>query len=68
MEVADDQVTAVKLSETDSKPLTWREVEVEVKSSDPEAAELLGTVGKVLREAGARPSASGSKLARLLQS
>jgi inorganic triphosphatase YgiF len=68
VEVADDQVTAVKLSETDSKPLTWREVEVEVKSSDPKAAELLGTVGKVLREAGARPSASGSKLARLLQS
>ena len=68
VEVADDQVTAVKLSETDSTPLTWREVEVEVKSSDPEAAELLGTVGKVLREAGARPSASSSKLARLLQS
>jgi len=68
VEVADDQVTAVKLSETDSKPRTWREVEVEVKSADPEAAELLGTVGKVLREAGARPSASGSKLARLLQS
>ena len=62
MEVADDQVTAVKLSETDSTPMTWREVEVEVKSSDPEATELLGTVGKVLREAGARPSASGSKL------
>jgi inorganic triphosphatase YgiF len=68
VEVADDQVTAVKLSETDSTPLTWREVEVEVKSSGPEAAALLGTVGKVLREAGARPSASGSKLARLLQS
>ena len=68
VEVADDQVTAVKLSETDSTPLTWREVEVEVKSSDPEATELLETVGKVLREAGARPSASGSKLARLLQS
>jgi len=68
VELADDQVTAVKLSETDSTPLTWREVEVEVKSSDPAAAELLGTVGKVLREAGARPSASGSKLARLLQS
>ena len=68
VEVADDQVTAVKLSETGSKPLTWREVEVEVKSSGPEAAALLGTVGKVLREAGARPSASGSKLARLLQS
>ena len=68
VEVADDQVTAIKLSQADSKPLTWREVEVEVKSSDPEAAALLGTVGKVLREAGARPSASGSKLARLLQS
>jgi inorganic triphosphatase YgiF len=68
VEVADDQVTAIKLSQADSKPLTWREVEVEIKSSDPEAAALLGTVGKVLREAGARPSASGSKLARLLQS
>jgi inorganic triphosphatase YgiF len=68
VEVADDQVTAIKLSQADSKPLTWREVEVEVKSSDPEAAALLGRVGKVLREAGARPSASGSKLARLLQS
>jgi hypothetical protein len=27
---------------------------------------MLETVGKVLREAGARPSASGSKLARVL--
>jgi hypothetical protein len=31
-----------------------------------EATALLETVGKVLREAGARPSASGSKLARVL--
>jgi inorganic triphosphatase YgiF len=66
VEVADDQVTAVKFGETDSEPLTWREVEVEVKSSDPEATALLKTVGQVLREAGARPSASGSKLARVL--
>ena len=66
VEVADDQVTAVRFGETDSKPLTWREIEVEVKSSDPEAVALLEAVGKVLREAGARPSASGSKLARVL--
>ncbi len=66
VEVADDQVTAVKFGETNSEPLTWREIEVEVKSSDPEAVALLETVGKVLREAGGRPSASGSKLARVL--
>ena len=32
----------------------------------PGAAAMLETVGTVLREAGARPSASGSKLARVL--
>ena len=63
-EVADDRVTAVRFGETDSEPMTWREIEVEAKS--PDAADLLATIGKALREAGARPSASGSKLARVL--
>ena len=63
-EVADDRVTAVRFGEKDSEPMTWREIEVEAKSSD--AAELLERIGRALREAGARPSASGSKLARAL--
>ena len=63
-EVADDRVTAIRFGETDSEPMTWREIEVEAKS--PDATDLLETVGKALREAGARPSASGSKLARVL--
>ena len=63
-EVADDRVTAVRFGETDSEPMTWREIEVEAKS--PDAADLLATIGNALREAGARPSASGSKLARVL--
>jgi hypothetical protein len=46
--------------------MTWREIEVELKSSDPGAAGLLESVGVALREAGAKPSASGSKLARVL--
>jgi len=64
VEVADDRVTALRFDETDSEPMTWREIEVEVKS--PDSADLLETIGKVLREAGARPSASESKLARVL--
>jgi len=64
VEVADDRVTAIRFDETDGEPMTWREIEVEVKS--PDAADLLETIGKALREAGARPSASGSKLARVL--
>jgi hypothetical protein len=46
--------------------MTWREIEVEVLSPGSGAAAMLDTVGTVLREAGARPSASGSKLARVL--
>jgi len=64
VEVADDRVTAIRFDETDGEPMTWREIEVEVKS--PDSADLLETIGKALREAGARPSASGSKLARVL--
>jgi len=63
-EVADDRVTAIRFGETDSRPMSWREIEVEAKS--PDATDLLETIGKALREAGARPSASGSKLARVL--
>ncbi|HMH38161.1 MAG TPA: hypothetical protein VK584_14620, partial [Streptosporangiaceae bacterium] len=66
VEVADDLVTAIRFGEPDSEPMKWREIEVEAMSPDPEAAAMLETVGKALREAGARPSASGSKLARVL--
>ena len=66
VEVADDRVTAIRFGRTDSEPMTWREIEVEVKSSDPGATDLLAAVGAALRKAGASPSASGSKLARVL--
>ena len=66
VEVADDLVTAIRFGEPDSEPMTWREIEVEVLSPGSRAAAMLDTVGTVLREAGARPSASGSKLARVL--
>ena len=66
VEVADDLVTATRFGEPDSEPMKWREIEVEALSPDSGAAAALETVGKVLREAGARPSASGSKLARVL--
>ena len=63
-EVADDRVTAVRFGETDSEPMSWREIEVEAKSAT--GAALLEPVGRALRGAGAKPSASGSKLARVL--
>ena len=67
VEVADDLVTAIRFGEPDSGPMTWREIEVEVLSPDDSgAAAMLESVGTVLREAGARPSASGSKLARVM--
>jgi inorganic triphosphatase YgiF len=66
VEVADDLVTAVRFGATDSEPMRWREIEVEVLTPGAEATALLEAVGRVLREAGARPSASGSKLARVL--
>jgi inorganic triphosphatase YgiF len=66
VEVADDLVTAIRFGEPDSGPMTWREIEVEALSSDSGAAAMLESVGTVLREAGARPSASGSKLARVM--
>ena len=66
MEVADDRVTAIRLGEPDSKPMTWREIEVEVKSSDPEAADLLETVGKVLRRGRRQTVGLGVEAARVL--
>jgi inorganic triphosphatase YgiF len=76
-EIADDLVTARRSRPHDSaaegghgepalngartEPITWREIEVETSAPD-----LLDAAGKLLREAGARPSKSGSKLARLL--
>ena len=65
VEVADDLVTAVRFGR-ENEPMRWREIEVEVLSPGAEASDLLETVGEVLRDAGARPSASGSKLARVL--
>jgi inorganic triphosphatase YgiF len=62
-EVADDLVTATRLSAPSSEPLTWREIEVELTGSAPG---LLEAAGQALREAGARRSSSSSKLARLL--
>jgi CHAD domain-containing protein len=58
-EVADDRVTG----ETGSAVSAWREVEVELVDGD---RDLLAVVGDRLREAGAAPSGSSSKLARLL--
>jgi inorganic triphosphatase YgiF len=68
VEVADDRVTATRFGGPDEEPLVWREIEVEILSPGPEAEKLLETVGQALVKAGARPSSSGSKLGRLLQS
>ena len=68
VEVADDTVTATRFDQAGRDPMTWREIEVEVLSPGSGATAMLETVGKALREAGARPSASGSKLARVLSS
>jgi hypothetical protein len=66
-EVADDQVTGSRPGPPDAadwhKTATWREVEVELASG---TRDLLATAGKRLQAAGARPSASASKLSRLL--
>ena len=62
-EVADDLVTATRLSAPSSDPLTWREIEVELTGPAPG---LLEAAGQALRQAGARRSSSSSKLGRLL--
>ncbi len=64
-EVADDLVVArrIGLAGRDGTSLTWREIEVELISGTPA---ILAAAGTRLRAAGARPSASASKLSRLL--
>jgi inorganic triphosphatase YgiF len=64
-EVADDLVTARRLDEPGAEPMTWREIEVEA-AEGAEVAGLMEAAGQALRGAGARRSASASKLGRLL--
>ena len=67
-EVADDHVTGRRLHSgtqpTTASPLTWHEIEVELMSGEPD---VLAAAGDLLRAAGARPSASASKLSRVLE-
>jgi inorganic triphosphatase YgiF len=66
-EVADDQVTGSRPDPADPESWrlqeTWREVEVELKSGTPD---LLDAATAGLAAAGASPSRSASKLARVL--
>jgi inorganic triphosphatase YgiF len=64
-EVADDLVTATRLDEPGAEPMRWREIEVEL-AEGAKVGGLLDAAGQALREAGARRSASASKLGRLL--
>ena len=64
-EVADDLVTATRLDRPGAEPMRWREIEVEAVEG-AKVGGLLEAAGQVLREAGARRSASASKLGRLL--
>jgi CHAD domain-containing protein len=66
VEVADDTVTGTAFSPEPGEPATvtsWREIEVELVDGDPQ---LMAAVGERLHAAGARPSASASKLGRVL--
>ncbi len=65
-EVADNLVTATRLDQAGAEPLRWREIEVEAASEDSAAASTLRAAGQALLKAGARRSASASKLGRLL--
>ena len=62
VEVADDTVTGEKLGPGGSVS-AWREIEAELVEGD---ADQLALVARVILAAGARDSASGSKLARTL--
>ena len=64
-EVADDLVTADRLDQPGTEPMRWREIEVEAVEG-AKVGGLLEAVGQALREAGATPSPSASKLGRLL--
>ena len=66
-EVADDHVTGRRLKAGDEvarDPLVWHEVEVELMSGPPD---VLDAAEAALLAAGARPSASASKLGRVLE-
>ena len=66
-EVADDQVTATRLNPDGgaaTTPLIWREIEVEAGQAG--TPEFLTAAGALLRDAGAHPARSASKLARVL--
>ena len=67
-EVADDRVTGRRLDRADPDdapgPMTWHEIEVELVSGEPD---VLDAAGKLLKAAGARLSASPSKLGRVLE-
>jgi CHAD domain-containing protein len=66
VELADDVVTATAMAAAPGEPatvVTWREVEAELVDGDQE---LLAAVGERLMEGGAHPSASASKLSRVL--
>ncbi|GLW66100.1 CHAD domain-containing protein [Actinomadura rubrobrunea] len=68
-EIADDAVTGRVLRDgseedgSEENTASWREIEVELGAGGPD---LLKAAGKRLRKAGARRSASSSKLGRLL--
>ena len=64
-ELADDTVSARRVSRDGHQVslLSWREIEVEAVTG---TGELLESVGRRLRDSGARESAAGSKLARAL--
>lgn len=62
-EIADDTVDASVGGGAAATILRWREVEIELGNGDEK---LLATLGKRLCKAGARPSTSRSKLARVL--
>ena len=67
-EVADDHVTGRRLEagdqDTAHAPLIWHEIEVELISG---ATDVLDVAGTLLCSAGAFPSASASKLGRVLE-
>ena len=62
-DLADDQVTAVRLEDGAGEARQWREWELELVHGKPD---LFGPVEEVLTAAGARPAAHASKLARAL--
>ena len=65
-EVADDHVTGQRLAPPAGQPFSWREIEVELLPGAPDGDALLAAAAAVLKQAGARPARSASKLAHVL--